>query len=267
MLPSFILWGLVGAVLAGICLGIMSVFVTQMKLSVLGVTMSHAAFAGAALGFLLGIDDIALAVIFALAVAAVLGPLADKAKTHAEVVTGAMFPLTVALAFLFLSLNPESVKGGGMIPLLWGSILALTPLKVMLLGLLSLGIVVLVFLFSKELRSILLHRKLAESSGIRTWVFYYLILFLAGAVAAINLKLLGGILIFVLLVTPAATVSQFSYDIKKILIVAPAVGAIFCLLGFMFSYLLDLPVGCMIALISSLTFIFSIFISPKRRRG
>ena len=53
--------------------------------------------------FILGVDDIALAVIFALAVAAVLGLLVDKAKTHTEVVTGAMFPLTVALAFLFLS--------------------------------------------------------------------------------------------------------------------------------------------------------------------
>ena len=265
-LPPFLMWGLVGAVLAGISLGLLSVFVTQMKLSSLSFTMSHAAFAGAALGMLINLDDLIFAMLFALIVAAVLGPLADKAKLHVDVVIGALFPLTIALAFLFISFNADALKGGGMLSLIWGSILALTPFKIVLLAVLSIVLGLVVFLFYKEFSALLMNRKLAEYSGIKTWIFYDSILFLTGAAVALSLRLLGGVLIFVLMVTPAAIASQFSYDLKKIMIVAPAVGAIFCLIGFYASYLIDWPVGCTIAIISTLFFLISVFISPKRRK-
>ena len=265
MIPPFLLWGLIGSILAGITLGILSVFVTQMKLSSLGFTMSHAAFAGASLGMLIGIDDLFFAMIFALIIAAVLGPIADKAKLHVDIVIGALFPLTIALAFLFISFNTDALKGGGMLSLIWGTILAFTFIKAVLFLILSIILGIVVFLFYKEFSALLMNRKLAECSGIKTWIFYDLILFLTGAAIALSLKLLGGVLIFVLMITPAAIALQFSYDLKKIMIIAPTIGAVFCITGFYVSYAIDWPVGCTIAILSTILFLISIFISPKRR--
>jgi ABC-type Mn2+/Zn2+ transport system permease subunit len=66
--------------------------------------MAHAAFAGAALGLLVPVPPLVLSLLFALGVAALLGPVSELTQLPAEVVLGMAFPLTMALGFVFLAL-------------------------------------------------------------------------------------------------------------------------------------------------------------------
>ena len=59
---------------------------------------------------------------------------------------------------------------------------------------------------------------------------------------------------------------QFLHDMKKIVIVSPAIGAVTCVSGLMFSLFLDLPVGSCIVLVSALIFALAVILSPKRKR-
>ena len=267
-LPSgLILKALVGGALAGALCSLLGVFAVRLRMSSIGFCMSHAAFAGAALGLLLSLDPLAIAMACSLLTAAVLGPLADKARLPADVVAGIVFPITMALAFVFLALLPGPVIGLTALSLLWGSILTLTTLDIVYLSFLMAATAAFICLFWKELLSVLFDPKMAEADGVNAKGYIYAMLFLLGAVVALSLKLVGGLLVYALVMNSASTALQISYDMKRVFALSPLIGASTCVMGFLLSLWLDLPVGSSIVLISSLVFAFSVLFSPKRRRG
>jgi ABC-type Mn2+/Zn2+ transport system permease subunit len=111
------------------------------------------------------------------------------------------------------------------------------------------------------------NRKLAESSGINTKLFYFAVLFFTGVSVSLSLQLVGGLLVFALIINPTSTSYQFFYDFKKIVIMSPLIGIISCTVGFWLSLITDFPIGASIVIISALFFAIAIIISPKRRKG
>ncbi|KXA88556.1 hypothetical protein AKJ40_01070 [candidate division MSBL1 archaeon SCGC-AAA259M10] len=267
-LPSgLILRAIIGAVLAGFSCSMMGTFVVQMDLSSIGFSMSHAAFAGAALGLLLAINPLYTAIGFAIAVALLLGPVSQKAKLSPGVVTGVAFSVTIALGFIFLNLQPGAAATGAALSILWGSVFALGFNDLLMLVLLSSVIVLVVIVFRKEFLAMLFDRKMAEASGVNTDPFYFSILFLTGLTVAFSLKFVGGLLVFALIVNTAASANQFTYDIKKIMILSPILGVFCCLSGSLLSLTYNFPVGTTIVIMTALTFTISVLLSKKRKKG
>jgi ABC-type Mn2+/Zn2+ transport system permease subunit len=256
----------IGCVLAGFLTGLMGVFVVRMRLSAIGYSMSHGAFAGAALGVATSINPLATGVVFASVTAFLIGPIADKARLHADTITSIVFPLNMALAFVFLTLTPEIGLTSQVANVLWGSIIALTNRDIVYLVTLAAGTVAIVHFVWKELFAIMYNRKLAEADGINTKPFVYLIILLSGVVVTFSLKLVGGLLIYALLFNPAASALQFLEDMRRIVVASPLLGVATNLTGLGASLLLDLPVGSCIVLVSTLVFAVAILLSPKRRR-
>jgi len=257
---------LIGCLLAGLLTGLIGVFVVRMRLSAIGYSMSHGAFAGAALGVAASVNPLLTALSFSGATALLIGPVADKARLHADTVTSIAFPLNMALAFIFLTLSPQIGLSSEVASVLWGSIISMTNNDLVYMTALCASTVALIHFFWKELFAIMYDRKLAEADGINTKPFVYFIIFLVGLVVTLSLKLVGGILIFALLFNPASSALQFLHDMKKIVIVSPAIGSMTCVSGLMVSLVLDLPVGSCIVLVSTFIFGLSVLLSPKRRR-
>ncbi len=254
-----------GCVLAGLLTGLMGVFVVRMRLSAIGYSMAHGAFAGAALGVALATNPLVTALLFAAVTALFIGPVADQARLPVDTVTSILFPLNMALAFIFLTLTPEIGLTSQVASVLWGSLIALTNSDVVALVLLS-GVTVAVIHFVwKELFAIMFNRRLAEADGIPTRPLLYLIIFLAGVVVTFALKLVGGLLVYALLFNPAATALQFLEDMRRIILVAPVLGVATNLVGLLVSLAFDLPVGACIVLVSTAVFLLAVLLSPKRR--
>jgi len=267
MPSSILITTLIGACLAGIACSLIGVFVVRMKLSSVGFCMSHAAFAGSALGLVLSLNHLILAVTFSVAIALIIGPMAEKAKLHPDVILGVLFSLMLCLGLTFLKFAPGTALSSTAMGVLWGSILGISNQEIIILGILTFVILTFIILFSKEFRSIMFDRKMAEASGINTRPFYYLILLLTAGVVSLSLKLIGGLLIFALIVNPASIAYEFFYDIRKIIVFSPLFGVGCCLLGIAISFLFDFPIGSSIGLVSALCFGISIILSPKRRKG
>jgi ABC-type Mn2+/Zn2+ transport systems, permease components len=150
---------------------------------------------------------------------------------------------------------------------LWGSVLGITTADIIRLLVLMLTLLLVIFLFYKEFFAIMLDRKLAEESGINTKPFYYAILFLCGVTVSVSLKLIGGLLIFALMVNPVSSAYQFSHDMRWIMLISPLIGLAASVSGLAASLCLDIPVGSSIAIMSVAIFLVSVALSPKRRRG
>ena len=257
---------LIACLLAGFLMGLIGVFVVRMRLSAIGYSMSHGAFAGAALGVATSLNPLATGLAFASVTALVIGPVADKARLHADTITSIVFPLNMALAFVFLTLVPEVGLSSQVASVLWGSIISVTTSDLVYLTTLFAATVAVVYFVWKELFAIMFNRKLAEADGISTKPFIYLIIFLAGVVITFSLKLVGGLLIYALIFNPASTVLQFSENMRKVVIASPLVGMATTVSGLFVSLIFDFPVGSCIVIVSTIVFAVALLLSPKRRR-
>lgn len=250
-------------ILCGASCSVLSVFVVLMKMPLIGVSMSHAAFAGAVLGMLLGIDPVLSGLAMGLLAAGVLGPLSDRGDMEPENILGIMFSFLMGVAFLGLGIVTRTKAAA--LNLMWGSLLNLSDRDIIVLLIVALVLVCFVLAFFKELRLILFSRRLARASGIPEKALYYAVLFLAGGVVSSNLTTVGGLLIFALLVQPGATALQLTYDLKRFFAISAAAGIGACLSGLAISAVFDLPSGAAVVIMATVIFAAAYILSPKRR--
>jgi len=254
---------IVACVLCGASCALLSVFVVLMKMPLIGVSMSHAAFAGAVLGMLMGFNPFFSGLVFCLVVAAALGPLSDRVEIAPENVLGIVFSFLMGIAFLGMGVLTQTKAGA--LNLMWGSILTLTFNDLAVLAVVTTVLSVFIILFFKEIRVVLFNRRLAQAGGVPERMIYYGLLFLTGAVVSSNLVTVGGLLIFALLVQPGATALQLTYDLKSFFCISVLAGIVACVLGLAMSYIFDIPSGASVVLMATLIFALSFVFSPKRR--
>lgn len=259
---AFFQRALFSALLAGIACGIVGVWIVTMRISFIGVAISHAAFAGALLGLVLGKSVIFFSFLFSFLACAVLGPLSDKGQLHPDTSIGIIFSSTVGLAFLFMGVLPEGKSQA--LNLLWGSILTITHQDTILLVITVALLIIVSILFFKELQSVIFNREMAKASGISATIFFYLILFLSGMTINTTLKSVGGLLVFALVINPAAAAYQITYSLKKMYLLSTLFGVLSGWGGLFLAAQFNLPAGASIVIVSTVIFIFSVLFSPKR---
>ena len=254
---------ILSAFLGGIACGTIGVFVVLLHMPFIGVCMAHAAFAGALLGLWLGFNPLLGAFIFSLLSAAIIGPLADRGQLSPETSVGIIFSLMLGLAFLFMGLMPGTKSAA--LDLLWGSILTNTRSDIIFLGIVTFVVVGVVLIFYKEIKATIFHRGLALSVGIPATLILFGILFLTGATITASLRSIGGLLIFSLILNPAAAAYQLTYSMKRMFLLSAGFGVLSGWIGLLFSYLLDIPSGATIVITSSVIFLLAAIFSPKRK--
>ena len=254
---------ILSAFLGGIACATIGVFVVLMHIPFIGVAMAHAAFAGALLGLWLGFNPLIGAFALSLAAAAVIGPLADRGELSPETSLGVIFSLMLGVAFLFMGLMPGTKSGA--LQLLWGSILTNTRGDIIFLGIVTVVVVALVFIFYKEIQATIFHRDMARSVGIMATLVLYGVLFLTGATVTATLRSIGGLLIFSLILNPAAAAYQLTYSMQRMFLLSAGFGVLSGWVGLLFSYLFDIPSGATIVVTSSVIFMVAAIFSPKRK--
>jgi manganese/iron transport system permease protein len=169
----------------------------------------------------------------------------------------------LGLAFLFMGLMPGAKSGA--LDLLWGSILTNTTGDVILLGVVAAVVVGIVIVFYKEIQATIFNREMALAVGISATLIFYGILFLTGAAITVTLRSMGGLLIFSLILNPAAAAYQLTYNMARMFLLSAVFGVVSSLTGLLLSYVFDVPSGATIVITSSLIFMLAAAFSPKRR--
>lgn len=254
---------IISVTLGGIACATIGVFVVLLQLPFIGVAMSHAAFAGALLGLWLGFNPLIGAFAFSLAAAAIIGPLADRGEISPETSLGVVFSLMLGIAFLFMGVMPGARSAA--LELLWGSILTNTRSDIIILVLVTVVVVGLVIIFFKEIRATIFNRNIALSVGLPATLIVYGVLFLTGATVTAALRSIGGLLIFSLILNPAAAAYRLTYSMKRMFLLSACFGVLSGWIGLLFSYLFDIPSGATIVITSSVIFMIAAIFSPKRK--
>lgn len=260
---GFIQRAIFASVIGGASCGIVGVWVIMMRIPFVGVAMSHAAFAGAIFGLLFHTNPLGMAILFCIASAALIGPVAERAEFDPNLSIGIIFSIVLGIAFLGMGLM-EGPKTEAL-NFIWGNILMLSKGDLLLLGVMALAVFLFSILLFKEIQAILFHREIARASGIPEKAIFYCLLVLSGLVVTVNLNTIGGLLIFSLIINPPSAAYQLTYSLKKMFFLSGFFGVASCLLGLLFSYLFNAPSGAIIIIASSVIFALSLVFSPKRR--
>ena len=129
---AFLQRGLAMAILGGGVCGAMGVFVVLWRMSLVGMSISHAAFAGALLSLMLGCPPLAGGVTASLLAAAIVGPLAERPGFSPDTAMGVIFSVVMGLAVMILGLMPGARTEG--LSLVWGSLLTVDSLDLRLMA-------------------------------------------------------------------------------------------------------------------------------------
>lgn len=250
---------------ASVACAILSVIITQVQISSIGFTMAHAAFAGAALGMFLSLNPTVCSIVAGVSVAFLIGPLSDKARLSPDTALGLLFGICMAVAIFFIAYMQTLGQGFSAMGLLFGDVISLYREEVYLLAAICIVAIVFIVILYKEITAIIFDKRIAESVGIRVKPVYYAMLFVIALTVALCLPIIGGLLLYVWLVTPAAIALQFCNRLSAMFVVAPTVAAVVSISGALVGLEYSLPVAPLTAVLFSVVFIAAVLLSPRRR--
>jgi ABC-type Mn2+/Zn2+ transport system permease subunit len=240
--------------------------------SYLPAEASHAALGGVSiavfLGFILSVDldPFYFAILFS-ACSAVLvayaGGRLDRDAINSAL--GGVMAVSLAVYALLRALVPANMKtviDGYLI----GDILILTTKDLIQLGVTVLVAVFFEVLFYHEIMYICFDAEGAEAMGIRVKFYDYLMFFLMGLSGGLMAKVFGSLLVFALVMAPAAAARMFSSNVKNYLINTTLLTVSLGFLGLFVSIVLNLPSSGVIAGFTSAAYILSLAYSKAVRQ-
>ena len=132
MLYFFLIRALLGAILSSVSLALFSPFVTLRRVSYLGEALSHIAFAGIAIAFVLGLHTQAVTLVFVMAVALAIGRLSQKYKLEEANTITIFLSVSMALGIILISLR--NVYTFDLASYLFGNVLMVSTSDLIVLG-------------------------------------------------------------------------------------------------------------------------------------
>jgi len=253
----FSIYGLIifAAIIGGGSIGFMGTFIVGMRISFLGIVISHAAMAGAILGHLLGVAQFPMALLVAAFSTILLGFLmSPDLRRESQATLSILFSLMIGLVFLLMGMVRDDLTP--VMGLMWGSLLFIKPGDLVVM--IALSVIMLLFtgIFYKELKAILFSRSLSYLSGIPVRLVSMLFFLMVSGVITANLNIMGGLLLYSLITCPAAAAYELGKTLRSTLLLSTFFGIISASVGLWISFFLDLPTGACITLSS--VFIFSL---------
>jgi zinc transport system permease protein len=262
--PGFMQNAFLGGLLVSLMCGLLSVFIVLRRMAFVGAGISHSAFGGVALGFLLQVDPFWTGLVFSILVAFLIEGVQSRGRIEEDTAIGIFFAAAMALGVIFLHFS--RTYNADVFGILFGNILAIGPTQLMQVT--GVAIIVLVFLafFYKDLVFLSFDEEMAWVCGIPVKTLRYVFLAVLALVTIVAIYLVGIVLVSALLVIPAAVARNLTNHIRGMLLVSIAVSVGSTLAGLELSYQIDLPSGATIVVILALLFFLATLWDRQRSR-
>ncbi len=253
------------AFLAGIFLSIISsimgIYLLLRGISFMGAGISHAAFGGLAIGYLLGINTTITGIIFTLLMIWTMPYIVKKAGLKQDVPISIYFSSSMALGALLLSLHKGYTVD--LFSFLFGNILAINEVDLIITFIFSIFLIIFFVKNYWKIIYLIFDQTSAEISGINTFKLEEFILTLTGIAIVLISKLVGVILSSALLIIPTATLLPFVKDFKKLILLNIFLNIFSIFSGLILSYYFNLPAGSTTVLVLTVVFFFSFLIKKS----
>jgi zinc/manganese transport system permease protein len=249
---DFIWHAFLAGTFIAIAAGLVGYFVILRNQVFTGDALSHVAFTGALAAFAIGFEAL-IGLFSATIVGAVgIGALGSRARSR-DVVVGTVFAWVLGLGVLFLSLyttyrsTSHSTAG---VTILFGSIYGISLSQAVIAAAVGAGAALAIVFIARPLLFASVDSDIAAARGIPIRMVGLLFLALVGVTVAEAVQAVGALLIFGLMVTPAAAAHRLSARPYRALALSAVLSVASLWLGLTLSYAIPRlpPSFCIVAL-------------------
>jgi zinc transport system permease protein len=197
--------------------------------------------------------------------AVIIGWVSLKARQREDTVIGAIWAIGMAVGIIFISKTPGYNQD--LMSYLFGNILMVSRPDLVWILLLDALVLSVSLLFYNQFLAVCFDQEFARLRGIRTELFYILLLCLTGLTVVMLVKVVGIVLVIALITLPAAVAGFFTRTLRQAMLFASLLSMILVTAGLAISFNSDLPAGATIAVLAGAVYLFLSLISRFLRGG
>lgn len=238
--------------LSSIVCGIIGIIIIEKKLVMMSGGIAHTAYGGVGLGYLLNIEPIIGAFVFAVASALGIGYVKRKGGSKTDVVIGLLWSFGMACGIFFIGMRKGYAPD--IDSYLFGNILSVSTLDLYLMLALSVVIAFIIIALFSHWKTYLFDEEFATVTGVNTAFLEYLLLILVAMTVVVLIRSVGIILVMALLTAPAATASLFTKKLKNRIFYAILISLLFTVSGLIISYYCNIQSGATIVFVSVISY-------------
>jgi zinc/manganese transport system permease protein len=244
---AFIQHAFLAGSLVAVVAAMMGYFLIVRGLTFTGHALSHIGFAGASGAVLLGIAPVLGLLVFTTGSSLVIGLLGKEIRER-DIAIGVVMTFTLGLGLLFLALYRGFAERAYSI--LFGTILGITQTDVLVTAIFSvLAVVALLTLFRPLLFSSF-DPEVAQARGVPVRLLGVVFLVLVAITVSMSVQVVGILLVFTLLVGPAATANRLIPHPCGAIVLAVLLGVAYTWTGIFLAAMSNMPVSFCLAAIS-----------------
>jgi manganese/iron transport system permease protein len=259
----FFVRALVASTIVGLVCAVVGSYMVLRGLAFMGDALSHSAFPGVVIAYLLKGPFYLGAAVAAVATSLAIGWVTRRGQLRGDTAIGVLFAGMFALGIFLFSRIPNYV--GDLFGFLFGEVLGIGDRDLLALSILALIVLALVAVLWKELLYSTFDPLGAAAAGLPVGALDYLFLALIALTIVVSLQAVGIILVVAMLVTPAAVGQLVASSFARLVAVAIAVGVLAPVVGLYLSYWLDAATGATIVLVE--TGVFIVALVARRARS
>ena len=261
MAYGFMQRGLLAALLVGVVCAVMGTFVVLKGLAFIGDAVSHAAFPGLVIAYIVGVPLYIGGAVAAVATALAIGLVTRRSRLRFDTSVGVLFAGTFAFGVMLFSTIEGYVTD--LLGYLLGNVLGIGVGDLIQVAILGAIVLAIVLAIRKELLFATFDPLGAAASGLPVARLEYLLLALLGVTIVVSIQAVGIIMVVAMLVTPAATAQLLVIRFGRMMAVGVALAAISAVLGLYLSFYLNLASGASIVLVETVFFVVALVVGPK----
>ena len=254
---TFMIRGMLAAMIIGPVLGGMGTVVVTKKLAFFTQTIGNASLTGVALGLLFGepIDGTFAGLYgFCLIVALVMTFVKNRTRLSNDTVIGVVLAQVLGIGIIMLVVVTKQFNIHQVEAILFGSLITLTDGDLLALVFSSLVVTVIFCITFNRTMLVGFNPVLAKARGINPVLLEYIFITLMTTVVVASLKLIGALLVLVLIVVPAAGAQNIVGNLRQFVWVSITFSTVSTGSGLLLSGLFPVPTGTAIVLVSSILF-------------
>lgn len=253
---EFMRYAFIAAGLVSIMASSVGYFLVIRGQSFAGHALSHVGFTGATGALIVGLSPITGMIVATLTTGLAMGALGEKLAGR-DIAIGVVLSLALGLGLLF-----SKFVNGSILPLsalLFGNILSVDSSTLTTLVVLFFTSLIALAVIARPLLFATMQPELAEAKGVHLRGLSALFLCIVSLAVAASAQVVGALLVFSLLIAPAATAINLTRRISFSLFLSMALALCQSWFGILIAFYTDWPVSFCITLLGSFFFALSFF--------
>lgn len=253
----------IGGTLVAVASGLIGYFVVIRRDAFASHALAHIGFPGATGAVLLGVPVTLGLAVFCIGGGLAIGALGKRADRR-EVATGTILAAATALGVLFASMASRSANT--VTNVLFGNLLAISTSQLRTFAVFTVVLLVALGSIARPLLFASIDPQVAEAKGVPVKALGMVFMVLLAVVVTMAIQVVGTLLLFALVVTPAATALAITARPVAVVLIGTAISVVSVIAGLVVSVMFNLPPSFPIVMIAFGTWLVTLGLTRDARQ-